>query len=59
VLGQLPGSEYLAAALPEGSPNVQIVDSAINALQSDGTIGQLADRWLGQSGDVPLIWTGN
>jgi polar amino acid transport system substrate-binding protein len=57
VLGQLPGNEYLAAALPQGSPNVQIVDSAINALQSDGTIGQLADRWLGQSSDVPLIRT--
>ena len=57
VLGQLPGSAYIAAALPHGSQNLQIVDSAINALQADGTVSQLADRWLGQSSQVPLIRT--
>jgi ABC-type amino acid transport substrate-binding protein len=58
VLGQLSGGEGLAAVLPKGSPNVQIVDSAIRALQADGTIGTLSARWLGTSlGNVPLILT--
>ena len=58
VLGQLSGSEGLAAVLPKGSPNLQIVDSAIHALQADGTIGRLTSRWLGASlGNVPLILT--
>jgi ABC-type amino acid transport substrate-binding protein len=56
VLGQLDGGEDLAAALPEGSPNREIVDSAIRALQADGTIERLVTRWLGRSEeDVPLI----
>jgi len=56
VLGQLDGQEDLAAALPNGSQNREIVDSAIRALESDGTIDDLVSRWLGKSqGDVPLI----
>jgi polar amino acid transport system substrate-binding protein len=58
VLGQLDGDEGLAAALPEGSPNREIVDSAIRALRADGTIDRLVSRWLGESiDDVPLILT--
>jgi polar amino acid transport system substrate-binding protein len=58
VLAQLPGGEGLAAALPDGSPNREIVDSAIRSLQADGTIEKLTSRWLGASaGDVPLIRT--
>jgi polar amino acid transport system substrate-binding protein len=58
VLGQLSGGEGLAAVLPKGSANVEIVDSAIRALQSDGTIARLTARWLGTSfGNVPLILT--
>jgi polar amino acid transport system substrate-binding protein len=58
VLGQLDGEEELAAALPEGSTNREIVDSGIRALQADGTIDDLVSRWLGKSGDdVPLILT--
>jgi len=56
VLGQLTGGEGLAAALPKGSSNGEIVDSEIRALTADGTIGKLARRWLGKSvGSVPLI----
>lgn len=56
VLGQLTGGEGLAAALPKGSSNVEIVDSEIRALTANGTIGRLAKRWLGTSvGNVPLI----
>jgi polar amino acid transport system substrate-binding protein len=58
VLGQLDGDQDLAAVLPKGSPNLEIVDSAINALTADGTIGRLESRWLGEGeGDVPLILT--
>jgi polar amino acid transport system substrate-binding protein len=58
VIGQLDGDQGLAAVLPDGSRNVEVVDSAIHSLQADGTIDDLADRWLGQSGsDVPLILT--
>jgi ABC-type amino acid transport substrate-binding protein len=58
VLGQLSGGEGLAAALPNGSHNREVVDSAIHALEADGTIGRLVTRWLGKSfDDVPLIRT--
>jgi polar amino acid transport system substrate-binding protein len=58
VLGQLDTDEDLAAALPKGSPNGEVVDSAIRALQADGTIDHLVSRWLGKSEeDVPLILT--
>lgn len=58
VLGQVPDDRGLAAALPEGSPNHEIVDSAIRRLQADGTIDKLVKRWLGEAEqDVPLIWT--
>jgi ABC-type amino acid transport substrate-binding protein len=44
--------------LPEGSPNHEIVDSAIHRLQADGTIDDLVSRWLGRDEqDVPLIRT--
>lgn len=58
VVGQLPGGEGLAVALPHGSANEQIVDSAIRNLQANGTIDKLVSRWLGESeGSVPLIRT--
>jgi polar amino acid transport system substrate-binding protein len=58
VAGQLDGTEGLAAVLPKGSPNDEIVDSAIRSLQADGTIDSLAHRWFGTSqSDVPLIPT--
>ena len=58
VIGQLSGEEGLAAILPNGSPNREIVDSAIRHFQANGTSGDLVDRWLGTSvEDVPLIRT--
>jgi polar amino acid transport system substrate-binding protein len=58
VIGQLSGQEGLAAILPNGSPNREVVDSAIRHFQANGTIGKLVDRWLGRSvEDVPLIRT--
>jgi polar amino acid transport system substrate-binding protein len=56
VVGQLSGGEGLAAALPQGSQDLEVVDSAIRHLQADGTIDRLASRWLGKDeDDVPLI----
>jgi polar amino acid transport system substrate-binding protein len=58
VLGQLDGEADIAAALPNGSANREIVDSAIRGLQADGTIDRLFSRWFGTSADdVPLIRT--
>lgn len=58
VIGQLDGDNALAAALPNGSGNFEVVDTAIRALVADGTVARLAKRWLGQSGSgVPLIRT--
>lgn len=55
VAGQLPGTESLALAVPEGSPNLDALDAAVRALIADGTVERLADRWLGSAGDVRLI----
>jgi polar amino acid transport system substrate-binding protein len=63
VAAQLPGDEVLAAALPEGSRNLQAVDSALRALRADGTLDDLAGEWLGAETtagdpDVHLVRTG-
>ncbi|MCU0274254.1 MAG: ABC transporter substrate-binding protein [Acidimicrobiales bacterium] len=56
VLGQLSGDEGLAAALPDGSENLDAIESALRQLRADGSIDELADRWFGGIGDdVPLI----
>jgi ABC-type amino acid transport substrate-binding protein len=58
VPAQLDGEEGLAGALPEGSHNSEVLDSAIRALTADGTIERLTSRWLGKSQEnVPLILT--
>ena len=58
VLGQLDGEADIAAALPNGSGNREIVDSAIRGLKADGTVDDLFSRWFGTSADdVPLILT--
>ena len=58
VLGQISSEHDLAAALPNDSPNREIVSSAIRHLQADGTVDDLVSRWLGESEeDVPLILT--
>jgi ABC-type amino acid transport substrate-binding protein len=58
VLGQLSGGEGLAAVLPKGSHNGEVVDSAIRALEADGTVRRLESKWLGERlTDVPFILT--
>ena len=62
VAAQLADTEPIAAALPDGSQNVQAVSSALRAMLADGTIDDLAQRWLGISltdseANVPLLRT--
>jgi ABC-type amino acid transport substrate-binding protein len=62
VAAQLADPEPIAAALPHGSQNVQAVSSAVRAMLADGTIDNLAQRWLGVSlsdseANVPLLRT--
>jgi polar amino acid transport system substrate-binding protein len=62
-VAQLPSESKLAAALPKGSDNLEAVDSELHALSADGTLRDLAERWLGTSIDgvsadqVPLLRT--
>jgi polar amino acid transport system substrate-binding protein len=62
VAAQLADTEPIAAALPYGSDNGAAVGSALRAMLADGTIDQLAQRWLGISitdseANVPLLRT--
>jgi ABC-type amino acid transport substrate-binding protein len=46
VAAQLPSEAALGVALPQGSDNVEAVDSAIRGLSAEGTIDSLGRRWL-------------
>ena len=58
-----PAKTCCAAALPKGSENVEAVDSAMRALNADGTIESLARTWLhtqvseGEVEHVPALRT--
>ena len=61
-VAQLPEREPLAVALPPGSENLQAVDSALRAFQSDGTIDGLLHEWVGADAAeaesaIPLLHT--
>ena len=62
VEGKLSRTEPIAIALPDGSENVDAVSSAVRAMIADGTLDELAERWLGASvaageESVPLLRT--
>ncbi|HEX4776266.1 MAG TPA: ABC transporter substrate-binding protein [Acidimicrobiia bacterium] len=63
VAGQFQKNDDVSAALPNDSPNVDAVSSALRALIADGTVSSLARRWLGltvkgtSAVHVPLIRT--
>ena len=62
VAAKLTTTEPIAAALPEGSDNVEAVSAALRAMKADGTLDRLAERWLGESltdseQQVPLLRT--
>lgn len=60
VVAQFATDDALAAAVPEGSGNLDAIDSAIRTMLRDGTIQALADEWFGRaivdgSLDIALI----
>ena len=62
VAAKLAKTEPIAAALPEGSDNVEAVSSALRAMDADGTLDRLSERWIGRSlteteQQVPLLRT--
>ena len=64
VAAKLTMTEPIAAALPEGSRNVEAVSAALRAMEADGSLDRLAERWLGTSltdseNRVPLLRTGD
>ena len=64
VAAQLPSEAGLGIALPKGSENLEAVNSALRALETDGTIERLGHEWLqasvqeGQAEAVPVLRTG-
>jgi ABC-type amino acid transport substrate-binding protein len=62
VVARLADTEPIAAALPKDSTNAQAVGAALRAMDADGTIDRLAERWLGTSlqasaDNTPLLRT--
>lgn len=62
IAARLSTTEPIAAALPEGSGNLDAVSSALRAMEADGTIDDLSEKWLGTSitdggSGVPLLRT--
>ncbi len=62
IAAKLSSTEPIAAALPDGSTNVDAVGSALRAMEADGTIDSLSEEWLGTSitdseNNVPLLRT--
>lgn len=59
IVGALPASEEQAdrfgILMEDGSPLKPCVDQAIEALREDGTLDALAEEWLTQEGDIPVL----
>ncbi len=58
IVGQLPAGggtpEQFGLVLDKGSPLTPCVSQAVDALKADGTLDQLVDQWLSQSG-APVL----
>jgi polar amino acid transport system substrate-binding protein len=63
VAAQLPSEDALGITMSKGSDNLEAVNSALRALDSDGTIERLGHEWLhteiqeGQAEAVPVLRT--
>jgi polar amino acid transport system substrate-binding protein len=61
VVGQFPSAgtpEHFGLVLEKDSPLTECVNEAIAALRSDGTLGDIQQKWLSEKtnvGDVPVI----
>ena len=58
IVGQLPAGggmpEQFGLVLDKGSPLTTCVSQAVDALKADGTLDELVDQWLSQSG-APVL----
>ncbi|HEY8587945.1 MAG TPA: ABC transporter substrate-binding protein [Naasia sp.] len=59
LVGQLPETEGTGDAfglvLPKDSPLTEDVTAAVDALREDGTLDELAQEWLADAGDAPVL----
>lgn len=46
VVGQLLTEEYYGIALPKDSPNVEVINQALQALIADGTYSEIYQKWF-------------
>jgi polar amino acid transport system substrate-binding protein len=60
IIGQLPkpdgksGDEF-GLVLPKDSPLTADVTAAVDALREDGTLQEIADEWLAEAADAPVL----
>lgn len=60
VVGQFETGEHYAAIYPQGSPNSDALNKAIDAMRNDGTLEKLSAKWLGPElggdpNEVPML----
>ncbi|WP_350347189.1 ABC transporter substrate-binding protein [Agromyces sp. G08B096] len=58
IVGQVPGTEgadRFGFVLAKDSPLTADVSAAVDALREDGTLAELADRWLGGDDTAPVL----
>jgi polar amino acid transport system substrate-binding protein len=60
IVGQLPAvkgdtGDQFGIVLPKGSTLTAKVSAAVDALQKDGTLAQLEQKWLNSQGNAPLL----
>ncbi|GAA4177079.1 ABC transporter substrate-binding protein [Gryllotalpicola koreensis] len=60
IIGQLPAvkgdtGDQFGIVLPKGSKLTKKVSDAVDALQKDGTLAQLEQKWLNSQGNAPLL----
>jgi len=58
IVGQLPATgdgDQFGLVLAKGSPLTADVTKAVDALKADGTLDQLAQKWLSESADAPVL----
>ena len=60
IIGQLPtpdgkSGDELGLVLAKDSPLTKKVSAAVDALRDDGTLDKLADKWLAEAADAPVL----
>jgi polar amino acid transport system substrate-binding protein len=59
IVGQLPAGtakpEQFGIVLDKGSPLTACVSTAVDGLQSDGTLAKLQEQWLAEAGAAPVL----